>query len=287
MRAIGVRTLDHGPSGTTRPSRSATPAAISAPCGPYDDPSPTGPPSCTGQLGRQRAQCAGRLDRGRRRQRPVTLANVVGRANWPSVRPIIGAVPCAAESASTSGAASSRRSAVSVAARVATTIAAVSRMSWLVAPRWTNWAASSADGGAQLLDEADHRDAAAFGRRAEGVDVELVDPARRGDRRRGVGRDLAGRGLGGGERRFDVELRLQPRRRRRRFGDRAAGDEDGRTDRRQIARKTDSSPSPWSRMSKRYCRGTVRRRRRGGGDDRRRRRASVGSVSLAAASSGK
>ena len=79
--------------------------------------------------------------------------------------------------------------------------------------------------GAQLLDDADHRDTVAFGRLAEGVEVELVDPAHRGNRRSGVGRDHAGRSLGGSEGRFDVELRLEPGRRRRRFGNRAVGDE--------------------------------------------------------------
>ena len=83
----------------------------------------------------------------------------------------------------------------------------------------------AADGGAQLIDEPDHRNTTQFGGGGNGDGIDAVEPACRSDRFCGITGDLTDGGLGSGERRLDVELRLQPRRRRRRFSDRAAGDE--------------------------------------------------------------
>ena len=133
----------------------------------------------------------------------------------------------AGESRRRASAASPSRSAVSAAARAATTIAAVSRMSWLVAPRWTYSAAVAADRrrAAARRARSPGRHRARSPRRAASTSMRSTRQPRRSPRRRRRGSRR--RRLGGGERRLDVELRLQPRRRRRRFGDRAAGDEVG------------------------------------------------------------
>ena len=258
MRAIGVRRVDHGRAGDDeRRGAAATRRRDRARSAPNDAPSPTGPPSCTGSSTGQLPSCVVASSRPSR-QRAVTLPNVVGSAYWPSVRPIIGVSPCRRARRSTSAdrriePLGRQRSGT----RATISIAAVSMMSWLVAPRWTCWASVAADGCAEALDEPDHRHAAELGvRRTPRRRRSVRHGTRRRSRVAAPAGMIADRRLGVGERGFDVEHRLQPRGlrgRRRRSGRGRRGGRTGALPRAvpgQIARKTDSS-SPWRRMSKR------------------------------------
>src|SRR5215212_345673 len=68
--------------------------------------------------------------------------NVIGTACWSRVRPAIAVSRWRSASAAAAPAEAPRSSSRGPSARWATSIAAVSRMSWLVAPRWTSAAAS-------------------------------------------------------------------------------------------------------------------------------------------------
>ena len=132
--------------------------------------------------------------------------------------------------------------------RARRSIAAVSMMSWLVAPRCTCGAASLADRRAQRGDDRDHRRRAVAGRRARS------SPRSKRSARQAAaiasaarGRDQPLGGAGARERRLDVEHRGQPgapvgraRPRRRARRARRTGP--------QTAKKT-VSPGPWRRMS--------------------------------------
>ncbi len=63
--------------------------------------------------------------------------NVVGTACCSSVRPAIGVSRCVSASRAQAAATPASSSAISASARRATSIAAESTMSWLVAPKWT------------------------------------------------------------------------------------------------------------------------------------------------------
>ncbi len=236
MRAIGVRTLCHGRSGTARPRRSATRRQPRRRRGPYDDPSPTGPPSCTGSESRSvskerfassspTAPATGDGGEGRRhgelaerapdhRRRAVGFVEAEDRGGGVA-EPLGGQRRGAADD-------DHRR-------RVEDVLTGCPAMDVL----------------GDLLD----RRSCAVARRGR-------SPARRAGRlpgrglrcrcsRRGRRRRLLRRrrsgivadvGVGGGERRLDVELRLEPRRRRSRLGHRAAGDEMGERIAHRIAR---------------------------------------------------
>ena len=154
-----------------------------------------GPPVAErGQRSRSPAELHGEPRRaGPRRAAPPTSSspaiqpaafspNVVGSACWSSVRADHERLPMrAGELRAPRPTPPSRSSSSGSSARRATSIAAVSNMSWLVAPRWTWRAASPGDRGRQRLDERDHRIPAVRRRGPDRGDVEVLGPARAPD----------------------------------------------------------------------------------------------------------
>ena len=86
---------------------------------------------------------------------PVTLSpNVVGAASWPRVRPDIRVDACVRASRTSASAHRSRPADSAAVASAASIISAVSRMSWLVAPRCTQRAASSSRAATSRVSQA-------------------------------------------------------------------------------------------------------------------------------------
>ena len=169
------------------------------------------PPARRAAPGARPSPCAARrsIRPSPRRQRPVTLANVVGRANWPSVRPIIGAVPSAADSASHEGAAPPRGGRRST-----------SRRGWRrSSPRYRGCPGSSTRDGRTGRRRRPTRARSCSTMPITGTPLRSVASPRASRSSWSIrhaaaiaaaasARDHAGRSLGGSEGRFDVELRL-------------------------------------------------------------------------------
>ena len=232
----GVRSVCHGSSGLVEPelarrsARAPSGAERRRACRP-------GPPSCAASRTRARAAPPAASS-------PPSSPRPSGRtwsarACWSSVRPAIGVARCsrASRAGGVRGGARGPRAAARARAR-ATSIAAVSRMSWLVAPRWTSGPGAAL---AQRRDERHDRVAA------------LPPPARRAraGRARAAARRSPPRPRSGSPRarasaRLGVEHRPQPRR----VGDRLA-----RPARAPARRQTSSSSSPDVVLGQRRRRG--------------------------------
>ena len=139
--ATRPRAVCHGSSGAPRPSCAASAATTRGPSSPSAASVPAAPPSCTSKRARASPARASSVASSQ----PAALSpNVTGRACCSSVRPAIGVPACSRASPAQARATPSSSSVTSESARRATSIAAVSSTSWLVAPRWTSPAASSA-----------------------------------------------------------------------------------------------------------------------------------------------
>ena len=183
---------------------------------------------------RARGAAGSRRRRARVTHVAATSPNVVGTACCSSVRPIIGVARWVAASVAGPVGGRGRRSPRDgVDARAGTSIAAVSRMSWLVAPAWTSGGGRRPDRGPQRLHQRDDRVAADGGGRPDGVDVEPLGPALLGDGPGVVGAGAAGVGQGPGQRRLGVEHGLEPGRRRRSASQRRAARQHGVEQRRR------------------------------------------------------
>ena len=153
---------------------------------------------------RQRARRAAELDRELRAPRsrraapprrrgptsqPAALSpKVIGSACCSSVRPAISVWRWRSASRAAARAAPSRSATSGTSARRAISIAAVSRMSWLVAPRWTSPPAEPGHARGERAHQRRHRVA---GRRRRAADRRDVEAARRGRRARSRRRSRA------------------------------------------------------------------------------------------------
>ena len=104
---------------------------------------PAAPPSCAASRSRETCSSRTRASTIAVSQPAALRPNVVGTACCRSVRATISVSRCSLASAAAAAATSSASASTSASARRETSIAAVSTMSWLVAPRWTWRAASS------------------------------------------------------------------------------------------------------------------------------------------------
>ena len=186
-RAIRVRSVCHGASrlGAARappPGRRTT----AGPAGPEAASVPTGPPSWTARRSRRTAvQRARRPRRGRPASRRPSAPKVVGRACCSSVRPAIGVSRCVVGEP---GRGVGRRVEVGEQRRRAPArrraSRAVSRTSWLVAPRWTSRGRRPADRRRQCARRAATTGLPLVGRRRRRAasDVERAPAGRPRDR---------------------------------------------------------------------------------------------------------
>lgn len=132
--ATGVRRVCHGRTGRSSPVSSAKAATRSNARSPNASSVPAGPPSCTGSGSAARRPRASRQPSS---QFAAFAPNVVGSACRPSVRAGIGVSRYRAASPASASSARSRWARTTRLVRAATSMAPVSAMSWLVAPRWT------------------------------------------------------------------------------------------------------------------------------------------------------
>ena len=214
---------------------------------------------------------------------PAALSpNVVGTACCSSVRPAIGVSRCVRASVAQASATPPSSASTSPSALRATSIAAVSITSWLVAPRCTHRAVLLAHPCDECPDERLRRRAGASCLDEQLLPVVLVGGARGGDRRRrGGGDDASGRARVR-ERPLRVEHRAEPRAPRDRVLQR--GGDEQRLERGHPAKNVVCC-GPCKRMSKRRppSSATAMSVSRRSGE----RRDSTGSASFASASSGK
>ena len=133
---IRSRSVCQGSTGTARPSSSASSAATRWPASPSEASVPAAPPNWTASRGPRESSPA-RPSSTLVSQPAATRPKVTGTACWSSVLPIMIEPRCAAASPPAASAARARSARMTSMARLASSIAAVSTMSWLVAPRWT------------------------------------------------------------------------------------------------------------------------------------------------------
>ena len=214
---------------------------------------------------------------------PAALSpNVVGTACWRRVRPAIGVSRCARASSAQASAASVSRSTTRPRARRATSIAAVSTMSWLVAPEVHPPSGVLPGAPHEGPHECVGGTARAPPFEEQHVPVVGVGRALLGDRGGGILGDDAGERAGVRERPLGLQHRLEPGP----AGDRLAqvvGDEQG-VERRHTAKNVVSC-GPCKRMSNRRAPSSaiaMRLSRPPGGSPE-----STGSASFASISSGK
>ena len=98
---------------------------------------PAAPPNCTARRPVRTPASPWRASSRLVSQPAATRPKVTGTACWSSVRPIMIEDRCASASPAAASAASARSASMTSMARLASSIAAVSTMSWLVAPRCT------------------------------------------------------------------------------------------------------------------------------------------------------
>ena len=141
--ATRTRFVCQGSGGSTRPSSSAKRRAISSPCPPIAASVPAAPPSCAARPS-SRSPASRVRDSSTATSQPAALSpNVVGTACCNMVRPAIGVSRCSRARTAHASVTRSSSPSTSTSARRATSMAAVSMMSWVVAPRCTKRAVSS------------------------------------------------------------------------------------------------------------------------------------------------
>lgn len=138
--AIGERSVCQGNTGSARPSSRAYAAVrarvSSAPKAVKAAKVPAAPPSWAGR--ETSTACSRSLASSTRDRHPAAFSpKVVGTACWVSVRPGMTVSRCSAASRARWCPVRSRSFRTRTRVRAATSIVAESRMSWLVAPRWT------------------------------------------------------------------------------------------------------------------------------------------------------
>ena len=133
---IRSRSVCQGSTGTARPSSVASSAATRWPASPSEASVPAAPPNCTASRD-PTAASPSRASSTLVSQPAATRPKVTGTACWRSVRPIMIEDRCVAASPAAASAARARSACMTSMARLASSIAAVSTMSWLVAPRCT------------------------------------------------------------------------------------------------------------------------------------------------------
>ncbi len=131
------RSVCHGSGGSASPSSSAISDFTAAPDEPSEASVPAAPPNWTASRVSRTDASPSRAPSSPASQPAVTRPKVTGTACCSSVRPIISDPRCASASRATTAAAPESASAAASMASRASTIAAVSMMSWLVAPRCT------------------------------------------------------------------------------------------------------------------------------------------------------
>ena len=129
---------------------------------------------CSAHLRLQRPATTSSRTRGATRSHPPRAPIVVGTACWVSVRAAAGSARCCWQVRERGGRLVARSSTTSVAARRATVISAESTMSWLVAPRWIQAAASGSRLRTSARDQRDNRVAVGDGIAREVSEVDLV-----------------------------------------------------------------------------------------------------------------
>jgi hypothetical protein len=130
-RPTGTRFACHGSTGSASPSSPAYSRAISGPASPSAANVPAAPPSwAIGSNARTSARASSTAVSQLAARRP----NVVGTAGWRSVRATATVRRCSRASAAHPAATPSSSARITFTASRATSIAAVSTMSWLVAP---------------------------------------------------------------------------------------------------------------------------------------------------------
>ncbi len=134
---IRSRSVCQGSTGRARPSSSASSATTRGPSSPSEARVPAAPPNCTASRCELTAARPARASSRLVSQPAATRPKVTGTACWSSVRPIMIVDRCASASPAAAAAAWPRSASITSMARLASSIAAVSTMSWLAAPRCT------------------------------------------------------------------------------------------------------------------------------------------------------
>ncbi len=138
------RSVCQGSGGSGRPSSVANSAFTRGPSAPREASVPAAPPNCTASLV-SRVRMSPSTAASRPASQPAaTTPNVTGTACWSIVRPIMSEAWWAFARCAAASAARSRSALVTSSACRASSIAAVSMMSWLAAPRCTARAAGPA-----------------------------------------------------------------------------------------------------------------------------------------------
>ena len=140
--AIRVRFVCQGSVGSWSPSSAAYRRSTSGASFPSGARVPAAPPSCTARRSCSMRASAARASTTATSQPAALRPNETGTACWSRVRPTIGVERCVSASSAHRAASWSSSARISSRTRRVTSIAAVSRMSWLVAPLWTSSAAS-------------------------------------------------------------------------------------------------------------------------------------------------
>ena len=205
----GPRCTCHGKTGADSPSRCARASPIFSPSSPNDASVPPAPPHCSGS--RSRTSASRRVAPSTPCSHPAAFTpKVVGTLCWVRVRATMRVPRCSSASAASAVGDGSRVGEDALEHAPAMSMRALSRMSWLVAPRCTHAAAVGVhpgNRGTQVGHQGNHRIAAApgphrdVGRVEDGV--ERRRPARW--RRRRLRRDHGDQGE------FHLEDRRQQR----------------------------------------------------------------------------
>ena len=134
ISVIRSRSVCQGTVGVCRPSSAASSAATSGPRSPSADRVPAAPPNWTAsRLAATRSSAVAASSRPVS-QPAATRPKVTGTACWSRVRPIMMVSRCTAARRAAAAAAAARSSEITPSAWRASSMAAVSTMSWLVAP---------------------------------------------------------------------------------------------------------------------------------------------------------
>ncbi len=143
-RSFRERSVCHVIDGTASPSRPANAATRRGPASPNSARVPTGPPSWTARASPSRsASSATTLASSPASHPHASQPKVIGSAACISVRPVIDVARCSRARLAQASAAALTSERRGPSARRTTSMAAVSRMSWLVAPQCTCRAADT------------------------------------------------------------------------------------------------------------------------------------------------
>ncbi len=208
---IRSRSVCQGSTGRARPSSSASSATTRGPSSPSGARVPAAPPNCTASRCELTATRPSRASSRLVSQPAAIRPKVTGTACWSSVRPIMIVDRCVSASPATAAAAWARSASTTSMARLASSIAAVSTMSWLVAPRCTAPAAVCGTRRARARARAGTGIAGQRRELAELTDVEIAGLGHFGDRRARARGRQPGPLERPGQPGLGIQHRLQPR----------------------------------------------------------------------------